>query len=61
VDALPPPVAPDATPPTEAMSVAAKCLTEQQVAGESAAPPVTSTRAADSFGLRRWWRAFWTP
>jgi hypothetical protein len=61
VDAVPPPVPHDATPPTEAMSVAARQLAEQQAVGEAADPAQASTRAADPFGLRRWWRAFWTP
>ena len=61
VDALPPPVPHEATPPTEAMSLAAKYLAEQSVLDEAASSAPTSTRAADSSGLRRWWRAFWTP
>jgi hypothetical protein len=61
VDAVPPPVPHDAIPATEAMSVAAKHLAEQQALGEAAPPPETSARTADPFGLRRWWRAFWTP
>jgi hypothetical protein len=60
VDAVPPPVPSEATPPTEAMSVAAKHLAEQQAMEEAAASAQTSPRAAD-VGLRRWWRAFWTP
>jgi hypothetical protein len=59
VDALLPPPH-DATPPTEAMSVAAKQLAEQQALGEPAPAPAP-TRTADFLGLRRWWRAFWTP
>ena len=61
VDAVPPPVPHDATPPTEAMSMAAKHLAELQAMGEEAPPAHRSTRPADVLGLRRWWRAFWTP
>ena len=61
VDAVPPPLPQDATPPTEAMSVAAKHLAEQQALEEAAASAQSSPRAADPLGLRRWWRAFWTP
>ena len=61
VDAVPPPVPQDATPPTEAMSVAAKHLAEQQAMGEEAPPAHASAHTADFLGLRRWWRAFWTP
>jgi len=61
VDAVPPPVPHDATPPTEAMSVAAKQLAEQPLTGAGASPAHASPRTADFLGLRRWWRAFWTP
>jgi hypothetical protein len=61
VDALPPPLPHDATPPTEAMSMAAKHLAEQDAMEEAAASAQTSPRAGDPLGLRRWWRAFWTP
>jgi hypothetical protein len=61
VDAVPPPVPHDPTPSTEAMTVAAKQLAEQQLLDEAALPAQTSPRTADFLGLRRWWRAFWTP
>jgi hypothetical protein len=61
VDALPPPVPHDATPPTEAMTVAAKHLAEQQILDEASLPAKSSPRTGDLLGLRRWWRAFWTP
>jgi len=60
VDAVAPPVPRDATPPTEAMSVAAKHLAELQAMAEESAPAHTA-RSSDLLGLRRWWRAFWTP
>lgn len=61
VDSVPPPAPHDATPPTEAMSVAARHLAERQAFGEAAPPVPTSMRTTDFLGLRRWWRAFWTP
>ena len=61
VDAVPPPALHDPTPDTETMSVAAKYLAEQQALGETARPAETSTGGAFSAGMRRWWRAFWTP
>ena len=59
VDAVPPPVPNDPTP-TEAMSVAAKHLAEQQLIDEAALPAHASARLP-VFSLQRWWRAFWTP
>jgi hypothetical protein len=61
VDAVPPPVPHEATPDTEAMSMAAKHLAELEAMGEEASPTGTSVRTSDPLGLRRWWRAFWTP
>ena len=61
VDAVPPPALRNPTPDTEAMSVAAKYLAEQQALGEETAPAQRSTGGALSAGVRRWWRAFWTP
>jgi len=61
VDAVPPPTLRNPAPDTEAMSVAAKYLAEQQALGEEAAPAQPSTGGALSASVRRWWRAFWTP
>ena len=61
LDAVPPPVPNDATPPTEAMSVAAKHLAEQQILAEAAPSAQTPPPPGDFLGFRRWWRAFWTP
>ena len=60
-DAVLPPVPHDATPPTEAMSVAAKQLAEQPVTGSAPSPGHASPRTGTSLALQRWWRAFWTP
>jgi hypothetical protein len=60
VDAVPPPAAHDEPPPTEAMSVAAKYLAEQQASG-AWSPAHAPAHRARAFDLRRWWRAFWTP
>ena len=48
LDAVPPPAFHDPTPDTEAMSVAAKYLAEQQALGEAASPAETSPGAAFS-------------
>ena len=61
VDAVPPPTLSNPTPDTEAMSVAAKYLAEQQALGEESAPAQPPTGGAFSASVRRWWRAFWTP
>jgi len=61
LDAVPPPALSNPTPDTEAMSLAAKYLAEQQALGEEEARADTSPRATVSSGVRRWWRAFWTP
>jgi hypothetical protein len=61
LDAVPPPVSDDAHPSTEAMSVAAKHLAEQQALEELGLPAPAFSGAGDVLGLRRWWRAFWTP
>ena len=52
VDAVKPPVPHEATPPTEAMSTAARFLAEQQI---TLAP--TPHRHTLPSGPRRWWRA----
>ena len=61
LDAVPPPALSNPTPDTEAMSLAAKYLAEQEALGEEAPPAETAPGGALSSGVRRWWRAFWTP
>jgi hypothetical protein len=47
----------DPCPETEAISVD---TVPPPIPGEEL-PPTTSTGTTDFLGLRRWWRAFWTP